>query len=1038
MRSLLKITSILICLFFVTSVASAPSGDFIREQALPSPKIDPFLENKMKEAKPSEEIPIIITLKDTTVRGKGLFGSATKINVQNSLASEVKNSGGKVRYKYTIIPGIAATVPASLINELAQNPNVERIELDGKVRAFLTESVPLIRADDVWSQQINGVNITGAGVTVCVIDTGVDYTHPDLGNCTTTTFLAGNCSKVIAGYDFVNDDADPMDDNGHGTHCAGIVAANGSLKGVAPDAKIVAIKALDATGWGNDSDVIAGIDWCVGNSSTYNISVISMSLGGEKLYSGYCDDSEASFSTGINNSIANNILVSVATGNDANTTHIASPACIQNATAVGAVYDTNVGNISWGDPVVCTDSTTSADKIACITNRNDILDLLAPGAMINSTFLSGSYSEGAGTSQAAPHVAGAAALLVQAYRELYGTDPTPSFIEQTLDDTGVNITDSDGSGLTFPRIDVYAALLSLDTTPPNVTINIPAPKWYITNITVNATVNDTGSGVSTVRYRWENISDNGIWQDMTYRGDDYWNATFDVSTVADGNYTIRINATDNFTNYNATQNVTNVGVEAWPPIAFNETPANGTYTNDATPLVSVDITDAGLGVNESTIEMVVNGTTVTVNTTPIACGYHVENITATAFASGQVINVTVNASDNATHTMTYNWLFTVDTIKPNVTSATASPSTIESNGTDNTLLNVTVTDDVSGIASVVVNLSTIGGSAAQVMINNSGIWQFTTNTTNVGNFPLPVNVTDHAGNYNNTETISLNTTDTTPPTASNETPVDGTYTNNAKPIIGVNITDVGSGINSSTIVMSVNGTEVNLTITEITDGYHAENKTTAAFYDSKTINVTINASDNATCAMTYNWSFTVDLTPPTVTISSSEGTSTYSSSTTISVTVDGTGSPPQSSALFNGETIALVVTENIGTYSKSVSLSIGDNKFTFTATDSAGNSNSASITVTRLSYVIGGGGYVAPSPTPTPTPTPTPAPKVIIPTPTPTPVPVVPTPTPTPKVGVLERVTRKVTEMVPKVPGFEAIFAIVGLLAVAYLLRRRR
>ena len=266
--------------------------------------------------------------------------------------------GGKVRIEYSIFDGMAAEIPASRLEALANNPNIELIMSDKPVKAFLTESVPLINADDVWTNIKAGVNITGKGQTVCVIDTGVDYNHPDLGGGIGVEY------KVLGGYDYVNSDSDPMDDYGHGTHVAGIIAANGTLKGVAPDANIIAYKALDSSGIGSSSAVIAGIDWCVNNAATYNITIISMSLGGDR-YNSYCDNEadETGFRDSINAAVGNNITVLVATGNDADNTSISSPACIQNATRVGATYDSSMGLKSW---TACTDTTTSADKITWV------------------------------------------------------------------------------------------------------------------------------------------------------------------------------------------------------------------------------------------------------------------------------------------------------------------------------------------------------------------------------------------------------------------------------------------------------------------------------------------------------------------------------------------------------------------------------------------------------------------------------------------------------------------------------------------------
>ncbi|MBI2107962.1 S8 family serine peptidase, partial [Candidatus Woesearchaeota archaeon] len=133
-----------------------------------------------------------------------------------------------------------------------------------------------------------------------------------------------------------------MDDQGHGTHVAGIVAStNDPYTGIAPEANIVALKVLDFSGFGTTENVIAGIDWCVNNAATLNISVISMSLGGGQ-YNSSCDSEDSSTAASINTAVSQNITVVVATGNtNANyptaTAGIATPACIQNSIRVTAV-----------------------------------------------------------------------------------------------------------------------------------------------------------------------------------------------------------------------------------------------------------------------------------------------------------------------------------------------------------------------------------------------------------------------------------------------------------------------------------------------------------------------------------------------------------------------------------------------------------------------------------------------------------------------------------------------------------------------------
>ncbi len=392
-------------------------------------KISRELLERVGNENPGELVPVIIELKGFYSNRLGLFG-IEKASAQKEVASLIKRFDGKIKHRYHLIPSIAAKIPASKVYELVKHPLVKRISLDRKVRIFLQDSVPLVRANYTWDVQINGMNITGKDVTVCLIDTGVDYNHPDLGG--------GWGNKVLDGYDFVNNDTNPMDDNGHGTHCAGIIAANGSIKGVAPDAKLVAIKAMDSTGYGDFSDLDSGLEWCINHSEEYNISVISMSLGTENYHwYDYCDSDFSSTASLIDQAVENGIAVVIASGNENNYSAISAPACIKNATAVTA--------------------SDKSDNMAGYANRNSITDLDAPGTYINSTYLGGGYAQMYGTSMATPHVAGAFALFVQAYRLMNNATPEVSFVEEKFKETGKNIHDS-ASGLNFSRIDVYAAV----------------------------------------------------------------------------------------------------------------------------------------------------------------------------------------------------------------------------------------------------------------------------------------------------------------------------------------------------------------------------------------------------------------------------------------------------------------------------------------------------------------------------------------------------------------------------------------------------
>jgi subtilisin len=213
----------------------------------------------------------------------------------------------------------------------------------------------------------------GAGVAVAVIDTGVDIDHPDLGNA------------YIGGVNFVKAGTVPEDDNGHGTHVAGIIAARDNsigYIGVAPNASIVAVKVLNRNGTGTLSAVIAGIDWVKANASMYGIKVANMSLSAK-------GDSQAMYDA-IAGATANGVTFVVAASNETTNANQYVPAKFDN--------------------VICVSALTSTNTLASYSNYGDVVDMIAPGSSIPSLWKSGGYNTISGTSMASPHVAGAAAL----------------------------------------------------------------------------------------------------------------------------------------------------------------------------------------------------------------------------------------------------------------------------------------------------------------------------------------------------------------------------------------------------------------------------------------------------------------------------------------------------------------------------------------------------------------------------------------------------------------------------------------------------
>ncbi|MBI4154071.1 DVUA0089 family protein, partial [Candidatus Woesearchaeota archaeon] len=228
----------------------------------------------------------------TELEVKSVLNLKEKVDIIVKLndKSELKGLRKKgIKREFTSFSGAALAVTDEELKELEKNPKVEKIFYDREVHTFLSTSVPYINATKVWPIQLNNTNITGLGETICVIDTGINYSHSAFGSCARTSDINdGSCLKVIGGYDFVNGDRDPYDDNGHGTHVSGIAASNDSVyRGVAPDARIVMIKALNSGGSGSTSDIISAIEWCVNNRTRFNITVISMSFGDDSSSSRY-------------------------------------------------------------------------------------------------------------------------------------------------------------------------------------------------------------------------------------------------------------------------------------------------------------------------------------------------------------------------------------------------------------------------------------------------------------------------------------------------------------------------------------------------------------------------------------------------------------------------------------------------------------------------------------------------------------------------------------------------------------------------------
>lgn len=279
-------------------------------------------------------------------------------------------------------------------------------------------NIDKINAPETW-------DITsGSGVVVAVIDTGVDLDHPDLK------------ANVVSGYDFYNNDSNPDDDNGHGSHVAGIVAGvanNGGIIGVAPRASIMPVKVLDYDGSGYTSDVAAGIRWAADNGA----DVINMSLGGTA--------SSSTLSNAVDYAYSKGVLIVAAAGNCGDYRYLAN----------GCTYIDQPNYPAALEKVMAVASTTFLDTQSSFSNEGWYVEIAAPGGSSESSIYSADYGGGyqylMGTSQASPHVAGLAALIWQK-NSTYTAEQVRSLIKTSAVDLGNSYKFGEG------RIDAAAAL----------------------------------------------------------------------------------------------------------------------------------------------------------------------------------------------------------------------------------------------------------------------------------------------------------------------------------------------------------------------------------------------------------------------------------------------------------------------------------------------------------------------------------------------------------------------------------------------------
>jgi subtilisin family serine protease len=370
---------------------------------------------------------------------------------REAVLSRLEPEDFRLTHQFASLAAVAGDVNRDGLLKLLDDPEVARVDLDVPVYAALAESVPLIRADQLHNQ-----GVTGRGVAVAVLDTGIDSSHADFKDrivaeqCFCANSDGSGCCP--GGGTQQSGAGAAKDEHGHGTNVAGVIAGAGRVapQGVAPEASLVVVRVLDKAGAASSTaQIMQALDWIA--TTRTDVKILNLSLATPNLFPDTCDNAASwtqAFAQAISALRSRGALTFVSSGNNAANGQIAAPACISSAVAVAAVYDANVGSVSFG----CTDATTAADRVTCFSNISSRVDLLAPGGAITAAGIGGVTSTYYGTSQAAPHAAGGAALLLQAKPGL-----SPDQIAQALKGSGVSVTDS-RTGLSFRRIDVAAAL----------------------------------------------------------------------------------------------------------------------------------------------------------------------------------------------------------------------------------------------------------------------------------------------------------------------------------------------------------------------------------------------------------------------------------------------------------------------------------------------------------------------------------------------------------------------------------------------------
>jgi subtilisin family serine protease len=412
-------------------------------------------------------VRVIARLREEAIAPAGIAAAQAIAGSQDRIARRLWNRGHSMPgwHAFRSVPAVVMEVDIDSLQNLAADAEVESVEEDRLAKPDLATSVPLVNAPSAWSQ-----GFTGSGVAVAVLDTGVDRSHPFFGNrvvheaCFSSTYAEQDAVSLCpngASSQTGTGAAAACSVSGcfHGTHVAGIAAGHqsASFAGVARDAQIIAIQVFtrfnsaalcggaSSCVMSYTSDQIRALDHVLQLRASYTIASVNMSFGGSAQTSqATCDSRNVSTKQAIDALRAVGIATVIASGNDGYANAISEPGCISTAISVG-----NVNN---------------SDQAFVPFNIASFITMVAPGSFINSSVPGGSFMAASGTSMAAPHVAGAIAILRQA-APAAGVNEIVAALRSGGKSLTLTINAADRIYThTVPRLDVAGALAALCTT----------------------------------------------------------------------------------------------------------------------------------------------------------------------------------------------------------------------------------------------------------------------------------------------------------------------------------------------------------------------------------------------------------------------------------------------------------------------------------------------------------------------------------------------------------------------------------------------